>query len=510
MKTFFRVVLYILLLPFIGFFLLLKKYGNTKYKLEGTTIIVANHYSDWDSFIIYMLYGFKHKLYFFTSERVKHNFWTKLFCLPFNCLYVYVDPIKNIKLFKESIKLLKEENAIIVIFPEGAINDKKDGFMMFHESFAFIAKKANSKILPLYIYPSGKFLMPSDVFIGNILTPDEINKLDDPITISMVVQSRIMDYSCEVDDMKKELENNKKHCKNKVFFPIFFGALTTLMSIFALIPINAAGENSLTNWMSKLDDSTNIREMSIPGTHDSAATHSIADLSGRCQDLTIKEQLNIGVRFLDLRLQMVNNRFKLVHSFVDQKLPLENVVSDLVAFIRKHNDEFIIISIKKDESDVNSDAHFETLLKTYFEGNEDVISYDKTIPNTLGEARGKIYIMDRYGMSIGVTTYFSDNTTFETEHFHIQDYYCINNVDDKINAINNTLEYSKTHSDKLTFNFSSCYIDGIFPPTYAGTSALPINNYLIETFKEDAERVGVMVLDFVGANLTKLIIGGNK
>lgn len=193
-------------MPIIGLFLLIKKYGNTKYKLENNTIIVANHYSDYDPFLIYLLYGFKHKLYFFTSERVKKNFWTRIFCSAFNCLYVSLDPTQNIKLLKDSIKILKE-GGIIVIFPEGVINDRKNGFIMFHESFAFLAKRAGSKILPLYMYPYIRPFKRNIVYIGDVMDEEKIKSLDDVTTISMVAQSRIMDYSCTIDEI---LEKKKK------------------------------------------------------------------------------------------------------------------------------------------------------------------------------------------------------------------------------------------------------------------------------------------------------------
>ena len=73
--------------------------------------------------------------------------------------------------------------------------------------------------------------------------------------------------------------------------------------------------------------------MSIPGTHDSGATHSIFDVAGKCQDLDIETQLEIGVRFFDIRLQQVNDKFNVVHSFVDQGLTFDNVLKDLNSFL---------------------------------------------------------------------------------------------------------------------------------------------------------------------------------
>lgn len=68
--------------------------------------------------------------------------------------------------------------------------------------------------------------------------------------------------------------------------------------------------------MKNLDDSLLISDMTIPGTHDSGALHSIFDVAGKCQDLNIKQQLKVGVRFLDIRLRLKNNELEVVHSFV--------------------------------------------------------------------------------------------------------------------------------------------------------------------------------------------------
>lgn len=298
--------------------------------------------------------------------------------------------------------------------------------------------------------------------------------------------------------------------KKKILITGISALVISLLSIFAFVPINGVYESKLSNWMSEVSDNQEIRKMSIPGTHDSGATHSIVDIAGKCQDLSIKEQLNIGVRLFDIRLQMVNNTFKIVHDFVDQKLSLKSVVEDFSSFIRTHKDEFLLISIKQDYSSVNSTLGFEELLKQYLNPYQDVFTYSNEIPTYLKDARGKIYIIDRYGMSIGVSaSSWSDNTTFENDNFYVQDYYCINNVEEKINCIDSTLNYSKNNHTKLTLNFASCYIDGGFPPLYAGTPAKTINLYLENKLK-DISSTGVILLDYVSSKLTSIIIGGNK
>lgn len=282
-----------------------------------------------------------------------------------------------------------------------------------------------------------------------------------------------------------------------------------LLSIFALIPIEKDYDDNGKNWMSMVSDDTNICDMSIPGTHDSGAFHSLFDVAGKCQDLSISKQLEIGVRFLDLRLQMVNNEFNIVHSFVDQNLKFKSVLDDLDNFINDNNKEFIIISIKEDADKVSSNRDFEELLLEYLNEYSN-ICYDKSLPKTLGEARGKIHILSRYELSFGIPAYkgWKDDDSFKLDNMYIQDNYCIDNTIDKKNDIKETMNYAKESSNELVLNFTSCYLDNSFPPSYAGTSALDINPWLLEVFNNN-DKLGIVVADFITVELSALIYERN-
>ena len=54
-------------------------------------------------------------------------------------------------------------------------------------------------------------------------------------------------------------------------------------------------------WLKDIDDNKKISQLSIPGTHNSAACH-VALPSVQCQGATVTEQLEHGVRFLDVRV----------------------------------------------------------------------------------------------------------------------------------------------------------------------------------------------------------------
>lgn len=299
--------------------------------------------------------------------------------------------------------------------------------------------------------------------------------------------------------------------KQSYILGLSISLLSVIISSFALLPINKSSSKSPDLWMQKVNDDFLINELSIPGTHDSGALHSIFDVSGKCQDINIKTQLNIGVRFFDLRLQLVNDEFKIVHSFVDQNLSFTSVMKDLSSFIRSNSSEFLIISLKKEESDINSSKSFKDALLDELTNYDDVLCFDSLLPKTLKEARGKIYIIDRYDLSVGISAYsgWVDSSTFTINDLYVQDNYRIDNIDIKKQDILSTIKYSKENNDKLVLNFTSCYLDYGFPPTYAGTSARLINPWLKEQIKDTNDNLGIIVADFIDKELAESIYKRN-
>ena len=296
--------------------------------------------------------------------------------------------------------------------------------------------------------------------------------------------------------------------KNKILIALIMIVSTIIISIFAFVSFDRKYDEISIDWMSKVSDDVNILDLSIPGTHDSGAQHSIADVAGKCQDLSISSQLEIGVRFLDLRLQLVNDEFRVVHSFVDQDLKFKTVVEDLYSFIKNYNSEFLIISIKEDNSAVNSTIAFDQALIKALKPYEDVFMLNESkLPKTLGEARSKIYILSRFSGDIGIPAYFgwNDDDSFELDDLYIQDNYNISDIEEKKTDILNTIKYANDNPNKLVINFTSCYLDPGFPPTYAGTTALAINPWLKDEISKNNDKLGIMLIDFIDEKLSKAI-----
>lgn len=293
----------------------------------------------------------------------------------------------------------------------------------------------------------------------------------------------------------------------KIFSYIVSIAIIFSIALFSLAPIESPITNKGVRWMAALKDDRAINELSLPGTHDSGATHSIADVAGKCQSLSIEDQLYIGVRFLDIRLQLVGDDLNIVHSFVDQRTDFEDTLEEIVEFIEENPSEFLFISIKEDADPKNPKGSFATLLEEELR-EYDIISEDKALPKTVGEARGKIYIISRYrGSTMGIPAYegWADSASFALGELYVQDNYKVENAEVKIDDIEAAMAVADSCTQGLVLNFTSCYLTSGFPPTYAATPAKTINPWLVDRLNLESRPQGVLVCDFITSEISKAI-----
>ena len=288
--------------------------------------------------------------------------------------------------------------------------------------------------------------------------------------------------------------------------------LSVILTLASVLPMQK-GQADRSDWMGALEDSAKLNSVTIPGTHDSGALHSLAEISGKCQSLPIEEQLKIGVRFLDIRLQLVDNELKVVHSFVDQLTDFEDALEDMTSFIRDHESEFLIVSIKEDADPKRSDGAFAEVLETMLLSHEE-ISSARTLPETVGDARGGIHIVARYkDASIGLPCYdgWKDDASFVLGDVYVQDNYRVPDAAEKITDIRQTYEVAREGTYALVLNYTSCYLASCFPPIYAGLPAHEINRDTARAVSEEYTdgSLGVLVCDFITAELAEAIIGRN-
>lgn len=153
-------------------------------------------------------------------------------------------------------------------------------------------------------------------------------------------------------------------------------------------------------WMKNIDDGKKINELNIAGTHDSAAARSSFGIFADCQRLDIKAQLNIGVRFLDIRLQYDSDgNFHAVHAKADcygrelKKITFKDILFDCYGFLDRHPSETILMLVKEDDGNVGKEL-YRSIFENQISINKSRWFLENRIP-ALGEVRGKIVLLSR-------------------------------------------------------------------------------------------------------------------
>ena len=167
--------------------------------------------------------------------------------------------------------------------------------------------------------------------------------------------------------------------------------------------------------MSTIDDHTPLSNMSVPGTHDAASINNWRPYV-TTQTMSIPQQLDSGVRFLDLRCKEQNGTLWMYHGPVYLGMTLIQVLEMLENFLTVNTDE-AIIALVKDEASPSSPA-FASAFKAILDNNNkfaDLVALGSATPK-LGDIRGKIQLVRRssspsWAVGIDVSSGWQDNST---------------------------------------------------------------------------------------------------
>src|SRR5262249_22917605 len=141
-----------------------------------------------------------------------------------------------------------------------------------------------------------------------------------------------------------------------------------------------------------------LSDLTIPGTHDSGALHEPIANVAKCQTLTIAEQLDAGVRYLDIRLRNFQDQFLVYHGPIDQDLTFEDELATLFEFLDAHPHETVIASVKQENDPYGATLTFEQLFDRYVAQAPQRWYLGATLP-MLGDVRGKLVLLRRFDRS---------------------------------------------------------------------------------------------------------------
>ena len=298
-------------------------------------------------------------------------------------------------------------------------------------------------------------------------------------------------------------------------------ALARLISptIFAGRNKGAPDAATSNDWMKSLDGTRRISQFSLPATHNSGALYEPIRGTAQCQNLSIPAQLGAGVRFLDIRCRHQNDAFYIYHGPIYQRENFADVIGYCRDFLRAHQSETVILSVKEEYAAQNNTRSFEAIFENYAARNPATWLLGSTIP-TLNQARGKIILLRRFRSTkpLGIdASNWPDNQTFETKNLRVQDIYKVTDAADKWNAIESLLSQTRQNAapanaaTPLTVNFSSGVKSGWFGIPNIPAVADEINPRLSQFFAANSRgNFGVIVMDFADAEKCAAIYRTNE
>ena len=290
---------------------------------------------------------------------------------------------------------------------------------------------------------------------------------------------------------------------------------------FGPVAVRAATANDLARievaparWMSALNGSLKLSRLTIPGTHDTAARYEPLSGTAKCQDLSIADQLAVGVRFLDMRCRHIENGFAMHHGSVFQNLYFGDALAQVYAFLAANPGECVMMVVKEEHTAENNTRTFEQTFDSYVAANPGRWWLGTSVP-TLDTVRGKIVLVRRFGASTakGINaTNWPDNTNFAVNNLVVEDHYVVSNNDTKWGYVTAGLVAAAAEANDavLYITHSSGYKSGLFGIPSITTVSNSINPRINPYFTGIVPgHYGCLAMDFADATRARLVYESN-
>lgn len=289
-------------------------------------------------------------------------------------------------------------------------------------------------------------------------------------------------------------------------------------------------------WMSYIDGNKRLSELTIPGTHDTG-TWTLIPGPAKCQTMTLEQQLNSGIRFLDIRLERGTHSDKVLwvyHGVFSANLSFSGKIMNICnQFLIDNPTETILMSIKNESDpsdDNNKDKFYDDLFSDVNIYHFPNLFYTENRIPSLNEVRGKIVLFRRFGLgtnnNIGIDCYdewpkdaIGEFCNYGIK-FYVQDRY-YSWGDKRSNKFTQWIQpclekaCNDESSNTLYINFSSAtgIMGGSLPLTSTPRDlAETVNPLLFDHFKNNTfGRYGIIPMDFpeINSDLIKSLIYSN-
>ena len=303
---------------------------------------------------------------------------------------------------------------------------------------------------------------------------------------------------------------------------------------------------SNSSWMGDIPNDVLVTALSIPGTHDSGCIEGPMGIA-KTQNLDIPDQLNAGIRFLDIRLAHYQDNLFVHHDVIYMGKSYKDVLRICADFLDRRPSETILMVVREEDRADSSLGDFAPsevvgrLTREESECRDNTRSFEEefkgqtweqeeaaplfynfsasspgvdagdnsstfTPATTLGDVRGKIILLRGFqggqGMGIDVTHWLDDTATRsdEDEHgnprdtippvYHIEDHY--SNPDGKYDLVVAHLEKARSGKlEDLYITFSSAV--ALKADGYSQKINPRLNDYLAAS---PEGRIGIVVMDY--------------
>ena len=252
------------------------------------------------------------------------------------------------------------------------------------------------------------------------------------------------------------------------------------------------------NWMKSLPETLSLSNLSIPGTHDTCALRNGFSFGfAKCQSWTLEDQLEAGIRFLDIRCRHRLNRFEIYHGVISQEITFMQVLDICEAFLKKNPSECLLMSVKEESSREKVTRGFRETFLDEIDSRKDLWLITEKTPS-LKESRGRIVLVDRVGNLGGL----------RWDEMSRQDAYQATPEEKKIKVGQQFDLAANGDSGQWFLNYSS----GTVPTkliTPAGYASI-LNPFVLDQLRQrKGKHLGVVVMDFPGDSLVERIIQSN-
>ena len=291
----------------------------------------------------------------------------------------------------------------------------------------------------------------------------------------------------------------------------------------------AAQHLDTSRWISYLNDSTPVAQLSIPGAHNAATGEGFCFNAGfgKTQSLSLSKLWDCGIRFFDLRPAVDGNTLHIYHGPLKTIIPFNDALSLICNKLEQYPEEFAIVLLR--EENKSKAQLWAQLVGEAIETLGDKAAHFSP-GMTVGETRGKILFISRNaytgcnkgafatgwshtkeGNSNAQLTSFSDGCKARLQ---IQDYYDTTNkkkLEAKQNAVHRFIEAAgHSSTDTWTINFLSAYSTTWLKATSFATTAgykrnadtinRMVADILENRAKDKCSSTGILVMDFAGVD----------